>query len=62
MNKEANIKEVSKLYEYNLSLGNLLFINREAIYKLKSINCSKPGYINITWVAIQFIPYDLIFG
>ena len=33
MNKEANIKEVSKLYEYNLNLGNLLFINREAIYK-----------------------------
>ena len=34
MNKEANIlKDLSKLYEYNLGWGNSHFKNRKAIYE-----------------------------
>ena len=30
------------------------------LYKPQSVNCYNPGYMIITWVAIEFIPYNLI--
>ena len=27
---------------------------------IKNVNCSNHCYMNITWVAIEFIPYNLI--
>ena len=40
--------------------GSLRFINRFAVYK-KAVNCSNPCYTSITWVAIEFTPYNFIF-
>ena len=39
--------------------GNLRFINREVVYKKSKL--SKPMFMSITGVAIEFIPYNLIF-
>ena len=53
------------LYEYNL--GNYRI---RAVYTLltaerfsnKNVNCPNPGYLSITYEAIEVMPYDLISG
>ena len=51
---------IAILYEYSIGWGSLRFIYRKVVYK-KSLNCSHPSYMSIFWVAIEFIPYILIF-